>query len=186
MTLVAASAGTPVARVRAAAARRERQPAVLDLVLAYLLRGEEFAAELAARLVCDSDVPLSQLYETLRHGLYRSRIGDKDAQALRGHVIDEQLVQLVARLKPAPHQHREAQALVFSTVRRGLAAAISHMLQAQSIPSLTMGLADLTANRRGAVGIPRQFPQVHSIVVDAAAAQAEELLYFAAMCSTCT
>jgi DNA-binding CsgD family transcriptional regulator len=181
MTLVATPAGIPVTRARATAVRRERQPAVLDLVLAHLLRGEELAAELAARLVCDSDVPLAQLYEALRRGVYRSPPGDNDDQALRGHVLDERLVQLVARLKPAPRHHREPQAMVFSTVRRGIAAAIAHMLDVQGMPSLTMGLADLTANRRGAVGIPHQFPWVHCIVVDAAAAQSEELLYFAAM-----
>ena len=181
MTVVATAAEIPAPRPRAATVRRDRQPAVLDLVLAHLLRGEESGAEHAARLACDGDVPLAQLYETLRRGIYRSPAGDNDVLALRGCVLDEQLVQLVARLRPAPHRHREPQAMVFSTMRRGIAAAISHMLQAQGVPSITLGLADLTAHRRGAAGIPRQFPRVHCIVVDAAAAQAEELLYFAAM-----
>jgi DNA-binding CsgD family transcriptional regulator len=181
MTLGAASTGTPLPRPRSAKARRERRPTVVDLVLAHLLGGEQSGAELAARLACDSDVPLAHLYEALRRGIYRSPTGDNDASALRGCVLDEQLVQLVARLQPAAHRHREPQAMVFSTVRRGIAAAISHMLEAQGIPSLTLGLADLTAHRRGAAGIPREFPRVHSIVVDAANAHSEELLYSAAM-----
>ncbi len=181
MTLVSASQGVPVPRPREAKVRRERQPSVLDLVLSHLLRGEESGAELAARLAMIGDVSLTQLYESLRQGIYRPPAGETDVLALRGCVLDEQLVQLVARLKPAPQRHREPQAMVFSTVRRGMAAAISHMLEAQGIPSLTLGLADLTAHRRGAAGIPHEFPRVHSIVVDAAGAHSEELLYFAAM-----
>lgn len=180
MTLVVAATG-PVPHARGTTVPRERHPSVLDLVLAHLLQGEEFGAELAARLACDSDVPLALLYETLRRGIYRSPTCDNDVLALRGCVLDERLVQLVARLQPAPHRHRDPQAMVFSTVRRGIAAAITHMLQAQGIPAITLGLADLTAHRQGAAGIPREFPRVHFIVVDAAASPSEELLYFAAM-----
>ena len=180
MTLVAASSTSPK-RARPAPLRHGRQPATPELAVAHFLRGEEAAAELAARLACDSDHSLAELYEALRHGIYRASIADSDVEALRRCVLDEQLVQLAARLQPAPHNRREPQAMVFSTARRGIPAALSHMLRAQGLPALTLALADLTAHRRGATGIARQLSRVRHIVVDAAAAHSEELLYFAAM-----
>ncbi len=180
MTIIATPAAG-VKRGRLPSQRGDRQPTIPDLVVAHFLRGEELAAELAARLACDSDYSLAQLYEALRRGVYRCAGTDFDVEALRRNVLDEQLVQLASRLQSAPHRWREPQAIVLSTERRGMAAAVVHMLRTQGMPAITMDLAELTAHRRGATGIARQFPHVRHIVVDAAAARCEELLYFAAM-----
>lgn len=179
MTIAAAPRAAAAKRGRVPAQRREHQPTIPDLVVAHFLRGEDLAAELAARLACDSDYSLAQLYETLRIGIYES--ADPHAAALPQCVLDERLVQLAARLEPAPHRRREPEAIVFSTGRRGMAAAISHMLRAAGIPAIRLDLSDLTTNRRGASAISRDFIRVQHIVVDAGAARREELLYFSAM-----
>ncbi len=179
MTVTATPATPAAKRGRVPAQRRERQPTIPDLVVAHFLRGEDLAAELAARLACDSDYSLAQLYEALRIGVYRS--ADDDVAALAQCVLDERLVQLAARLEPAPHRLRDPEAIVFSTGRRGMAAALSHMLRAAGIPAIRLDLSDLTTNRRGASAISRDFARVQHIVVDAGAARREELLYFSAM-----
>ncbi len=161
--------------------RQDRPATIPELVLAHFLRGEEVAAEHAARLAFDNDHSQSELYETLRDGVYLSQAEDNEADALRLCTLDEQLVQLATRLEPSPNRRREPEAIVFSTQRRGVAAAISHMLRTQDIPAVMLALAELNAHRRGASAIARQFSRVEHIVVDAAAAQCEELLYFAAM-----
>ena len=99
------------------AQRREVPPTIVDLVVAHFLRGED----LAARLACDSGYSFVQRYEALRNGIYASV--DTDV-ALAQCVPDERLVQLSARLEPAPHRRREPEAIVFSTGRRGMAAAV--------------------------------------------------------------
>jgi DNA-binding CsgD family transcriptional regulator len=164
-----------------AVTRRERPPTVPDLVVAHFVRGEGIAAELTARLAVNSDYSLAQLYEALRLGVYHHAEAGNQAEALRLCVLDEQLVQLASRLEAVPHRRREPQAIVFSTERRGVAAAICHMLRSTGMPAITLALGELTAHRRSANAIARQFPHARNLVVDAGLAQCEELLYFAAM-----
>lgn len=166
----------------------DRQHRVPELVLAHFLRGEELAAELAAQLACENDYALADVYDTLRVGTYqRPAIDDfadglsgrhdgGDAETLHTRVLDERLVRLAARLASPPRRHREPQAMVLTTLRRGVAACICHLFAAQGVPALSLGLAELGRYRRGGAGIGRQYSAVRYIVVDGAGSSTEDLL----------
>ncbi|HEX4430128.1 MAG TPA: LuxR C-terminal-related transcriptional regulator [Frankiaceae bacterium] len=199
MTLVARSMADAVRRTplgqSAQPAQPERRTGVPELVLAHLLQGEELAAELTARLAAESDYSLADIYDALRAGVYRapalataSGDGDADgdfrrdpgadAEALRASVLDEQLVRLAARLEPAPRRHRDPQAVVLTTTRRGVAACICHLFGMQGVPALSLELAEIARRRRGGAGIGRQFSAVRYVIVDGAGAKPEELLQY--------
>jgi DNA-binding CsgD family transcriptional regulator len=163
----------------------DSQRSALDLVLAHFLRGEELAAEFAARLAGESDYALAEVYDTLRAGVYGGRaIGSQangDAEALHTSLLDDRLVRLAARLQTPPRRHRDPQAMVLTTVRRGVAASICHLFAIQGVPMLSLGLADLGRHRRGGAGIGRQFSVVRYVVVDGAGATADELQHLVGM-----
>jgi DNA-binding CsgD family transcriptional regulator len=188
MTLVAGSMADAVRQLPLGqVAQPERQHGIPALVLAHFLRGEELAAELTARLAAESDYSLSDIYDTLRAGVYRHpalvEISDDrsgDAEALQASVLDDRLLRLSARLQPPPRRHRDPQAMVLTTGRRGVAASIGHLFEMQGVPALSLAMADLGRRRRGGAGIGRQFSSVRYVIVDAAAAKSDELLQHAA------
>ena len=91
---------------------------------------------------------------------------------------DERLTRLAARLQPPVSRHRDPQALVLSTGRRGVAACVGHMFCAQGVPAQTAELAFLARHRRGTAGVHRQFPSVRYIVVDGGDASSQQLVRF--------
>jgi DNA-binding CsgD family transcriptional regulator len=192
MTLAARSMADADRRVPLGSmAQPERQRGVPELVLAHFLRGEELAAELTARLACESGYSLADVYDTLRAGVYGRRVIEdlaseayptrddgEDAEALRVLMLDERLVRLAARLQTSPRRHRDPQAMVLTTDRRGVAACLCHLFEMQGVPALSMRMAEIARRRRGGAGIGRQFSAVRYVIVDAAGATCEELLHY--------
>jgi DNA-binding CsgD family transcriptional regulator len=184
MTLAARSTADAVRRMPLGQlAESEQQRGLPELVLAHLLRGEELAAELTARLAAESDHSLAGIYDALRAGIYRRPVRGEpdddregDAEALHMAVLDEQLLRLSARLQPAPRRHRDPQAMVLTTGRRGVAACICHLFGMQGVPALSLAMSDLARRRRGEAGIGRQFSAVRYVVADAANATADGLV----------
>ncbi len=156
--------------------RLESPPTLPDLVLSHFLRGRLQAAELAAALAMESGHNLAQIYDRLRSGIYLGA-DESDAQALTKQGLDEQLVALVARLQRSPVEHRDPQAVVLSTGRRGISACIAHMFSSQGVPAVQLELAFVAQHRRDGACLARQFPGVRYIVVDGAGVKSQELVH---------
>jgi DNA-binding CsgD family transcriptional regulator len=154
-------------------------PRMPEVVLAHFLRGDERAAEFAALLAIQEGYPIGAIYEVLRRAVSAPRFRDIDVQSLNGSVLDERLARLAARLQTPSDGHRDPQAMVLMADRRGVGVCITHMFSGRGVPALRLGFDDLSRHHRGAAGLHGQFPGVRYVVVDAAGADARELLRLA-------
>lgn len=152
-----------------------------ELVLAHFRRGEDRATEVAARLALESGASLTLVYETLRIGVYAGPRPFTDAEVLGRRETDERLCRLATRLQPAPNRFHEPQAMVLTTVRRGVGACINHLFTDRGIPTLSIDLDTLARLRRGVDGAARHVPSVRYILIDGAESTAPELLAHAAV-----
>jgi DNA-binding CsgD family transcriptional regulator len=149
------------------------------LVLAHFLRGEERAAEAAARLAGESGYSLAEVYETLRRGIYGTIADVREVHALTSNELDDQLTRLAARLRPPADRHRSPQAMVLSTVRGGVTASICHLFESQGVPAIALEMCVLARHATGGQAVSRQFPAVRYIAVDGDHAKPQELVHLA-------
>ena len=151
------------------------QPGVPDLVLARFLRGEELATELSASLARASGCALSEIYETLRRGAIAAA-PDLDAiRTIKSMELDDGLHRLVGRLRAPTSSRRDPQALVLSTVGRGVAACICHLFIEQGIPALAVELPAFARCRIGGTGALYDYPSVRYLIVDGAGGTWQQL-----------
>ncbi|MCW2547837.1 MAG: hypothetical protein JWN96_2297, partial [Mycobacterium sp.] len=115
--------------------RAAEEPPALLLLLANFLQGKERAAEIGARLALEERHSLTDIYETLRVGVYCSSRVEEAPPALRYDDLDDRVTRLATRLSAASQGIREPQALILSTKRRGISACLRHIFSAQEIPA---------------------------------------------------
>jgi DNA-binding CsgD family transcriptional regulator len=152
-----------------------------ELVLAHFLRGQDRAAEAAARLAVESGTSLTQVYETLRTGVYTHPRPLTDAETLERREIDERISRLATRLQPAPNRVGEPQAMALTTLRRGVGACINHLFTDRGVTTLSIDLDTVARLRRGGSGVNRLMPGLQYILIDGAESTAAELLAHAAV-----
>jgi DNA-binding CsgD family transcriptional regulator len=163
--------------------RETEEPAALQLILANFLHGKEQAAEMGARLALEEKHSLTDVYETLRLGVYCSGRVEEAPPALRYDDLDDRVTRLATRLSSASHGIREPQALILSTKRHGIAACLRHIFSAQEIPARIIELNQLAGMLTGGTSFSRRFPAVGYIVVDGGRASGLDLFQHGALLS---
>jgi DNA-binding CsgD family transcriptional regulator len=163
--------------------RVSEEPAALLLLLANFLQGKERAAEIGARLALEEKHSLTDIYETLRLGVYCSSRLEEAPPALRYDDLDDRVTRLATRLSAASPGIREPQALILSTKRRGISACLRHIFSAQEIPARIVELSQLAGMLAGGTSFSRRFPAVGYIVVDGGRASGLDLFQHGALLS---
>jgi DNA-binding CsgD family transcriptional regulator len=163
--------------------RPAEEPPALQLMLANFLQGKERAAEMGARLALEEKHSLTDIYETLRVGVYCSGRVEESPPTLRYDDLDDRVTRLATRLSLASHTIREPQALILSTQRRGISACLRHIFSAQEIPARIIELSHLAGMLTGGTSFSRRFPAVGYIVVDGARASGIDLFQHGALLS---
>jgi DNA-binding NarL/FixJ family response regulator len=131
------------------------------------LSGDEATAELLIRLALHTDEQsLLEIYEELRtHIAYAAK--QSHGRLVHDSELDESLMRLVARLRPAPNSRPTWRACVIPTAGRGVAECVSHLLIESGTPSIVVAtLSDDRSTRACVATVADLLPSVDFVIVD--------------------
>ncbi len=144
-------------------------------VLTRFLSGDEQTTELMIRLALQTGLPLLGIYEQLRAGIAHMA-NQPDADSLVETELDERLVRLVARLRPAASSRPIWQACILSASSRGVSACTSHLIAEAGIPSMVIAPAQgERATILGARAFQQLLTTIDFVIIDASRAPAEAI-----------
>ncbi len=144
-------------------------------VLTTFLSVDEQTTDLMIHLALRTGQPLVGIYEQLRLGIAQVA-SQPDADSLVEAELDDSLVRLVARLRPATRSRPIWQACILSAASRGVSACTSHLLAEAGIPSMVI---TPTQGDRSAVSGGRAFSQllrtIDFVIIDGSRASADAI-----------